>query len=282
MKKVGLILEGGGMRGMFTAGVLDFFLEKEIEFEEVIGVSAGACHACSYISKQKYRARDVFIDYLDDKRYLSFNNLRTTGDMFGAKFIYDEIPNKLNLFDNETFMKSKTKFYVTVTDVETGEPEYIHIKNAQKDIDAVRASASLPMISNIVTYNGKKYLDGGIADSIPLKKSEEDGYDKNILILTRDKDYIKKSSKSYLGMKRRYKDYPQMVDKIKNRHTDYNNTINYINKRVKEGKVFIIQPDKKLKVSRIEKNRHKLEETYMEGYKTARRLYKDLINFIEE
>lgn len=281
MKKIGLILEGGGMRGMFTAGVIDFFLDKELEFEEVIGVSAGACHACSYISKQKYRARDVFVDYVDDKRYLSINNLRTTGDLFGSKFIYDDIPNKLNLFDNETFMKSKTKFLVVVTNLKTGEAEYIHIKDAKKDIDAIRASASLPMISNIVKYKGKEYLDGGISDSIPIKKAETDGYEKNVVVLTRNKGYRKRSTKSYLAMKNRYKKYPKVILKTKNRHTEYNEIIDYIEKKVEEGKVFVIQPEKKLHVARIEKNSSKLKEAYMDGYQTAKKLYKDLIKFVD-
>ncbi len=281
MQKVGLILEGGGMRGMFTTGVLDFFLEKKLEFPLVIGVSAGACHGASYISKQKYRSKDIFVNYLDDKRYLSFSNLRKNGELFGSQFIYDEIPNKLNIFDNKTFMNNKTKFLVVVTNLKTGQPEYIHIKDAVKQVDAIRASASLPLISNIVKINGKEYLDGGISDSIPIKKAEEE-FDKNILILTRDKNYRKKNSKSYLAMKKKYKDYPKVIDKCKNRHTEYNETIDYIKKQEEAGKVFIIQPENKLNIGRIEKNRSKLEETYNEGYQTAKKLYKDMLKFIEE
>ena len=157
-KNVGLVLEGGGMRGIFTAGVLDFFIEKGLEFPEVIGVSAGACHAASFVSKQHGRARDVVIDYIKDRRYCSVYSLITTGDMFGAKFAYDQIPNKLNIFDNESYGQRNTKLFAGVTNVETGRPEYIELKDFSKDMDALRASASLPMISRIVGFRGKKYL----------------------------------------------------------------------------------------------------------------------------
>ena len=195
--------------------------------------------------------------------------------------LYDEIPNKLNLFDNKTFMKSKTKFLAVATDLKTGEAEYLHIKDAKKDVDAIRASASLPMISNIVKYKNKEYLDGGISDSIPIKKAEQEGYEKNVVVLTRQKGYLKRNSRSYLAMKRKYKEYPEAIKRVQNRHKEYNETLEYIEKREKEGKVFIIRPKKRLNIKRIERNKEKLEQTYMEGYKTAREVYNELINFIE-
>ena len=277
----GLVLEGGGMRGVFTTGVLDFFLEKEIEFTDVIGVSAGACHGASFVSKQYGRARDVVLDYINDKRYCSIYSLVTTGDMFGAKFAYYEIPNKLNPFDSETYDKRKTKLYAVVTNVETGKPEYIELKDFSVDIEALRASASLPFISKIVEFNGKKYLDGGISDSVPIKRAEEMGIKKNIVILTQPKGYVKGVMRTPALMKIRYRRYPNFIKSALIRHEMYNRTMEYIEQGEKEGRIFVIRPKRDLNVSRLEKDVEKLKKVYEKGYLAAREEYENILKFLE-
>ena len=252
MKK-GLVLEGGGLRGIFTAGVLDYFLEKNVEFDGCIGVSAGACHACSYLAKQPKRAFNVSVDYLDNKKYASFYNLVTTGDFFRVDFVYDEIPNKLAPIDNETFKKNNTKFQVVITNCETGEAEYPEVTDFDNDTILVRASSSLPFLSRKVVIDGKEYLDGGVSDSIPLKKSFENGNIKNVVIMTRDKNYRKTPSKLGKIAKIVYKKYPKLVKAIENRYKDYNENVEYIYDLERKGEIFVIQPEVPLDLGRIEK-----------------------------
>lgn len=170
MYQAGLVLEGGGMKGMYTAGVLDFFLDKGLDFSSVYGVSAGACHMCSYLSKQRGRALDVGIDYLDSKKYCSVESLLTTGDLFNVKTAYHLIPEYLNPYDYAAFDRYEGRAYAVVTNIVTGKPEYLRIRDMKKDIDAIRASASLPLVSRNVKIGGKLYLDGGIADAVPIQK----------------------------------------------------------------------------------------------------------------
>lgn len=269
MEKVGLILEGGGMRGVFTAGVLDYFLDLGIHFDEIIGVSAGACHACSFVSKQRGRAKDITLDYINDRRYCSLFSLITTGDLFGAKFLYDTIPNQLNIFDDETFINSDSKLFATVTNIETGLPEYLPLIDMRNDIEALRASASLPLVSNIVLINGAKYLDGGVSDSIPILKIESDGYSKNIIVLTQPIEYRKNKSSMATLMKFIYKKYPNLIKTMNNRHQLYNDTLDYINEQERKGNVLVIRPQEKLEVGRIEKNKDKLQHVYDIGYQQA-------------
>ncbi len=282
MEKVGLILEGGGMRGVFTTGVLDCFLDNGIEFGEIIGVSAGACHACSYISKQRKRARDICVNYIDDKRYCSIYSLITTGDMFGVQFAYHEIPDVLYPFDHETYNSSETKLYSTVTNVETGKAEYHLLKDMNEDIDNLRASASLPFVSRIVDINGNKYLDGGIIDSIPLKKIEEDGYAKNIVVLTQPKEYRKSENKIAWLAKVLYRKYPKMYNLLKNRHLAYNEEIEYIDEQEARGNILVIRPQESLNVSRIEKDKTKLEAIYQLGYEVTKNQIDEILKFIRE
>ena len=280
MKKIGLLLEGGGMKGIFTAGVLDYFLEKELEFGAIIGVSAGAIQACSFLSKQKYRSRDIILTYVNDKRYYSWNSWRKTGDLFNVKFAYYEIPDKLNPFDHKTFKKSKTKLLICATDVVKGKPKYFHVKNFDNgEIEILRASASLPLVANNVKIRGKEYLDGGMSDSLPLKKLEAEGYEKNVVILTKAPGYKKRKSKLYLLAKLKYKKHPKLVERIKNRYKDYNEALEYVMTQEKANKAFIIAPSKN-HVSRLEKNIAKLELAYQDGYETAKRIYPDLIKFM--
>ena len=277
----GLVLEGGGMRGLFTAGVLDFFIDKDIEFAEVIGVSAGACHSCSYVSKQRGRARSSTIDHIDDKNFCSLYSLFKTGDLFCAKFSYDDIPNRLNPFDYDTFNKSNTKLFSTVTNVETGQAEYIRLCEMHEDIQAVRASASLPLVSQIVEYKGKKYLDGGIADSIPLKKIEADGYLKNVVVLTQPKGFIKQKNKAMGLIELKYKEYPKLIEQMANRHNVYNDTLDYIYKQEEVGLCFVIQPKENLDIGRVEKSKEKLDLAYSLGYECAKENYDTMTEFLK-
>ena len=282
MIEAGLVVEGGGMRGVYTAGVLDYFMEKNLYFDDCYGVSAGACHISSYVSKQIGRSIKVTLDYINDKRYCSVNSLIKTGDMFGVEMLYDLIPNKLELYDYDTFNKFKGNFYSVVTNCKTGKAEYIKIKDMKKDIIAVRASSSLPLLSRIVEINGKEYLDGGITDSIPIKKSIKDGHKKNVVILTRDKTYRKSKPKFLSFFKLKYKKYPNLVKAIENRYKIYNETLDFLEEEKAKNEVFIIQPKLPVKISRIEKDKDKLKELYNQGYEDAKELYEDLMKFLEE
>lgn len=282
MIEAGLVVEGGGMRGVYTAGVLDYFMEKNLYFDDCYGVSAGACHISSYVSKQIGRSIKVTLDYINDKRYCSVNSLIKTGDMFGVEMLYDIIPNKLELYDYDTFNKFKGNFYSVVTNCKTGKAEYIKIKDMKKDIIAVRASSSLPLLSRIVEINGKEYLDGGITDSIPIKKSIKDGHKKNVVILTRDKTYRKSKPKFLSFFKLKYKKYPNLVKAIENRYKMYNETLDFIEEEKAKNKVFIIQPKLPVKISRIEKDKDKLKALYNQGYEDAKEIYEDLMKFLEE
>ena len=277
-----LILEGGGMRGVYTAGVLDCFIDNNIEFSACYAVSAGACHCCSYLSKQRRRAFDVNVDYLKDKHYASLYSLITTGNFFGVKMIYDDIPNKLNLYDYDEFNKYQGTFKAVVTNIETGKAEYIDIKDVKKDIIYVRASSSLPMFAKIVNINGKKYLDGGVSDPIPLKKSQSDGNLKNVVILTRDINYRKEPNKFMPLLNIVYKKYPKLLKCLKERHIHYNHTLDYIKREEKNGDIFVIRPRKPVKLGRLEKNKSKLYDLYKQGYADASRSINRLKQYLEK
>ena len=280
MYKGGLVLEGGGMRGVYTAGVLDFFIDKDIYFENTYGVSAGICHACSYLAKQRDRAYRVNVDYLDDKRYASFYSLVTTGDYFGVKMVYEDIPNKLYPFDKKTFEEYEGNLYSVVTNMKTGEAEYIKLKDMDKDIIYVRASSSLPLLSRIVKVDGKEYLDGGIADSIPIEKAIKDGNEKNVVVLTQPNGYRKEKNKLLPVMKIKYKKYPNFINSMANRHINYNNSLDKIKEEEEKGNVFVIRPSESLDITRLEKNKDKLEALYNLGYNDAKKAYNKLLNFI--
>lgn len=282
MNKIGLILEGGGMRGIYTAGVLDFFIEKNIEVDITIGVSAGSCHASSYLSKQYKRAYNATVDYINDKRYLSFSNLIKTGSIFGMDFMFNKIPNELNIYDYDTFAKSKSKFVVVATNCETGSPEYFELKDLKKEIIYMQASCSIPMFANIVEIDDFKLVDGGVSDSIPIEYSLNQGYKKNIVVLTRDITYKKNKQKFLPIVNRKYKKYPNLIKAIENRHLNYNKSLNLVNQLEKDGDVLVIRPKKPVNVSQIEKNAKKLTSLYEEGYDDAKELYDKILDFIKK
>lgn len=266
MSKTGLIMEGGAMRGLFTAGVIDVMMENNIEFDGAIGVSAGAAFGCNYKSKQIGRAARYNIKYCNDPRYCSLKSLITTGNLFGADFCYRELPEKLDLFDNATYNSNPMDFYVVCTDVETGKPLYKKCDTTEGELlEWIRASASMPLVSKIVEVGGYKLLDGGISDSIPLKYFESIGYNKNVLILTQPKDYVKKKNELLPLMKIILRKYPKLVEAMAIRHEMYNKTTEYINEKEKKGDIFVVRPEKKLEVGRIEKNPEKLRQAHLAG-----------------
>ncbi len=282
MYQAGLVLEGGGMKGIYTAGVLDFFLDKGIEFSSCYGVSAGACHLCSFLSKQRGRAYDISVDYLDDPNYCSVSSLLRTGDLFGVKMCYDDIPNRLNPYDYKAFDSYRGRAFAVVTNIVTGQPEYLRLRDMHKDIAAVRASASLPLVSRKVEIGGKLYLDGGLSDSVPILRSILDGNRKNVVVLTKEVGYRREPSKHLELIRIRYAKYPKIYELMKNRHVAYNRMLDYLAAQEENGQAFVIRPQKKSGVGRVEKDKEKLRLLYEEGYREAGENYGRLMAYLEE
>ena len=281
MSKYGLIMEGGAMRGMFTAGVMDVLMENEIHFDGAIGVSAGAAFGCNLKSNQIGRVIRYNKKYCKDPRFCSIRSLIKTGDLYGAEFCYTTIPYELDLFDCEAYLNNPMDFYVVCTDVETGKPVYRKcITGRDEDLTWIRASASMPIASRVVEATGYKLLDGGISDSIPLEYFESLGYNKNVVILTQPKGYIKKPSKALPLIKASLKDYPNVYKTMQNRHNDYNETISFIEEKEKSGDVLVIRPPEKLPVGRVEHNPDKLQIAYDIGVKTALEQLEEIKSFI--
>lgn len=280
MGKIGLILEGGGMRGAYTAGVLDFFMDKKIEFDSCYGVSAGSVNACSYISKQRGRAFRVDVDYLENREYASAYNLITTGNFFGTEMCYRRIPNELNPYDYEEFNRYQGNFYAVVTNCITGQAEYLKVTDLKGQIDYIRASCSLPLMAEMVNIHGVPYLDGGIADSIPVRRSVKDGNTKNVIVLTRDVTYRKRQNELLPVIKLRYSKYPKLVEAVAKRHKMYNMTLDYIKKQEEKGQVLVIRPSSAVKIGRLEKDKKKLTALYRQGYRDASKKYDELVSFM--
>lgn len=276
MNNNALVLEGGGSRGFYTAGALDAFLDYNIEFDNCYGVSAGACYGQNFITKQRGRGYKINMEYMHDWRYCSKRSLILTGDMIGAKFVYDTLPNKLEPIDYEAFKKNPTQFYTVCANVETGEVEYLHVEDLKRDVNMIRASASLPIISRMVNINGKKYLDGGILDSIPVKYSLEHGNNKAVVILTQHKGFVKKPSAEVKQIALIYgRKYPKFAEAAKTRHIRYNEALRFIDEHEKTGDVFVIRPKEPVAVTRMELDRDKLDRLYHDGYN-------DTVGCIEE
>lgn len=280
MYDCGLILEGGGMRGVFTAGVLDYFMDRKLMFSDIYGVSAGSCHACSYLSGQRHRAFEINVDYLDDKRYCSIKSLLKTGDLFGADMLYHQIPDVLHPFDYNTYNQYQGNFYAVMTDCKTGKAVYQKIGDLHQDIIYIRASSSLPLVSRMVKIDGRFYLDGGISDSIPVRHSVEAGQHKNVVVLTQPEDYRKSPNKMAGLIRKAYRNYPALGEAVTNRHLVYNDTLDYIKKEKAAGNLFVIRPTGPVNIGRVEKDRSKLELLYYRGYDTARKQEKELMHFL--
>ena len=278
--KKGLILEGGGMRGLFSAGVTDALQRAGIDFDGVIGVSAGATFGCNFKSRQQGRALRYNIRFCGDKRYCSFSSLIKTGDLFNVDFCYRTIPYELDLFDTQAYNTNPLKFYIVCTDVQTGKAVYKCCDDADESIKWMQASASMPLAARIVDIDGGKYLDGGVADSIPVKYFQSIGYTKNLVVLTQPKNYVKGKNHLMPIMKLKYCKYPLLIKAIKERHLAYNQTLQYIEQQEKEGKLLVIRPPQKLPVGRTEKDPEKLNQAYNIGKNAAETMIDQIKAFL--
>ena len=276
-----LVLEGGGMRGSYTAGVLDFFIDNNLYFKNCYGVSAGACNCCNYLSKQRGRSYNINIKYAHDKRYGGIGNLIKTGNYFNKEFTMKQLPDKLLPYDYIEYKRTNANFYAVVTNIETGKAEYLKVEDMKKDLDYVWASSSLPLISKTVVIGDKKYLDGGVADSIPVLKAIEDGNKKVVVVLTRDINYRKNPSSNMSMIKIRYRNYPKMIRAMEKRHVYYNRTLERMLQLEKEGKIFVIRPDSEITVGRLETAPEKLKELYEAGYNDAKNKFEVLKEYLE-
>ncbi len=278
--KIGLVLEGGAMRGVFTAGVLDVFLNKNLKTDLCIGVSAGACLACSFLCKQPGRGFAVMTDYRKERDYCSVYSLLKTGDLFGADFLYHKIPEELYPIDNEAFLQEATDFYTVVTNCITGKPEYLQVKDMIRDVDFVRASGSLPLLARMVPLSGIPYLDGGVSDPIPVEKALEMGCDKVIVILTQHRDYRKAPERFLPLISAKYRKYPNLVEDMKVRHEAYNHSLDQIASLEKDGKIFVIAPETPLGIRRAEKDMSVLRKGYEEGLRLGEEQFPSLQQYL--
>lgn len=268
-KKTGLVLEGGGLRGVFTCGVLDCFMDHGIRFPLTVGVSAGACNGLSYMSGQRGRAKASNIDLMEKHHYIGFRYLLTQRCIMDFKLLFEDFPEKIIPYDYEAYFTNPDRFVMVTTNCLTGGAEYFEEKSSAKRVmEIVRASSSLPFVSPVTYVDGVPMLDGGIADSIPVQYAMSQGYDKLVVILTRNKGYRKKDSK-ILASQIFYRKYPNLQKSISERNAVYNKTMDIIEKLEEKGKITVIRPIKPIEVSRMEKDTTKLLSLYQEGYDIA-------------
>ena len=279
--KIGLVLEGGGHRGIYTAGILDVFAQNNISFDGIMGVSAGCIHGVSFLSGQIGRSVRYTTRFCNNPSYMSFKSLIKTGDFFNVDFCYYKLPETLDPFDNDAFDKNPTPFYAVCSDVKTGKAVYHKCDSVRGEkIKWIQASASMPLAAKIVKIDEGEFLDGGITDSIPIKKMQELGYSKNIVILTQEAGYRKKPNSLLPLIKRVYKKYPELINAIQNRHIIYNQLLAYLEEQEKLGNVIIIRPSQKPQAGRIEKDKEKILSTYNLGRNDAEKLLETVKNFI--
>lgn len=276
----GLVLEGGGFRGMYTCGVIDVFMENGICFDEVVGVSAGAAFGCNIKSKQIGRALRYNKRFCQDSRYSGLKSFIKTGDLYNKEFAYGIVPTILDPFDTKTFRENPLKFTVVCTDIHTGNPVYHEIQNGDAtDIEWIRASASIPIVSKPVKLDGYELLDGGVSDSIPVNWMLERS-DKTVIVLTRDKSYHKEPMKYIHLLKKAFKEYPNLQKALENRYIVYNKTLDEIEQLEREGKVFVIRPSKPISCAMIEKDPNHLQEIYDIGRRDALHYLVDLKKYL--
>lgn len=281
MKKSALILEGGGVRGIFSAGVLDSFLQNNIEFDTLVGVSAGALFGVNFVSRQHGRAVRYNKKYNKDFRYMGLYPLIKEGNIVSTEYAYCDVPRKLEPFDNEAFKNSKTDMYAVTTNVRTGEAEYIKVDDVFEQMDILRASGSLPIVSKPVDINGEEYLDGGISDSIPFEWAIEREYERIVVVLTRDIEYRKKpSSKLMLNMMK--KKFPRIYEQMKLRHVNYNEKIEKLKELEEQGRVFVIRPIKPIEAGRLERDERKIQSSYDDGVNVANEMMAGLKKYLYE
>lgn len=280
--KTGLILEGGAMRGLFTAGVIDVLMESGVKFDGLIGVSAGAAFGCNYKSNQPGRVIRYNKKYSKDPEYCSFRSLIKTGDLFGADFCYHKMPEKLDVFDVEAYNANPMDFYAVCTDVTNGEAIYHKCEKADYEtLEWIRASASMPLASRVVEIGDKKLLDGGIADSIPLGYFESIGYDRNVVILTQPLDFVKKKNLLTPVMRLLIKDYPAVARVLAQRHISYNEETRYIREKEQRGEIIVIRPPEPLKIGRVEHNPEVMQGVYDIGRKSGEEKLKEIEEFLK-
>jgi len=282
LNKIGLIIEGGGFRGLFAEGITDCFLDHQLEFPYVIGVSMGASIGASYISKQKSRNYDVTMTFLQDPRYFGLKNLLTKGSLFGMDFIFDDIANKYKPFDFQSFKNSKQEMVIGAMNCLSGHTSYIRkSKSCNSELmDALKASISLPFVSQIAYINNIPHLDGGLSDPLPIKQAFLEGCDKVVIISTRDASYNKEPFKGLALCKLLYSKYPMVSETLKNRHLTYNASQSYMDQLAKAKKAYIIRPNEALPIGRLEKNLEKLQAVYKAGYQQGEKEITNLLAFI--
>lgn len=276
-----LVLEGGGNRGVFTAGVLDYLMEQGVEFSYVAGVSAGACNAVDFVSRQPERTKKCTIPENKEYRYVSVKNTIKNRTLFDMDLLFDKYPNEIYPFDFDTFFQSDIRCELVVTNCLTGQAEYLEEKEDRKRLmDICRASSSIPMLSPMVEIDGIPYLDGGTADSIPIVHAMKEGYRKNVVILTRNYGYRKeKPGKTKAVLMAALRDYPNLLNALLNRYRVYNRTLELIEKWEKEGHIFVIRPEVK-PVARAEKSREALESFYQHGYDLMKEKMNDMMAYL--
>ena len=277
--KIGLVLEGGAMRGMYTAGVLDTFLDKDFWVDGIISVSAGALFGVNYPSRQKERAIRYNKKFISDKRYISFKSLVRTGNIVNKDFAFYEVPFKYDVFDNKTFKESDVDFYVAVTNLQTAQAEYVKLIDPLAQMEVLRATSAMPYVSRPVEIDGIPYLDGAIADSIPVEQMQKLGYDKIIVILTRTLDYRKSKPMAWIA-KWFYRRYPHFADAVNQRYAMYNQQVENVIKLAEKGDIFVIRPSVDLKIKRIEKDPNKLQAMYELGIKDMQLQWKNLLDYL--
>lgn len=278
--KTVFVLEGGAMRGLYSAGVLDTFLQNNISTNAIYGVSTGALFGINFKSKQIGRAIRYNLKYAHEKNYMGLYSLITTGDIMNKEFCFNKLVNELDKFDFETFDNSPIDFFAVVSNVETGKAEYLKIKNAKKDLEILRASGSMPFVSRLVEINNKKYLDGAITDPIPFQKALDEGYEKIIVVLTRPQNYKKR--KENLPYNLVYGKYPNFIKTANEQYKRYNETLALIEKYENEGKIVVLRPSKDLKIARVEKNLEKLKAIHKLGVDDCLANLKKIKNYLSQ
>ena len=279
--KRGLVLEGGAMRGLFTCGIIDVMMDAEIEPDGLIGVSAGAAFGCNYKSRQIGRAIRYNKRFARDKRYCSWQSWLKTGNLDNAEFGYHVIPSQYDIFDNEAFDANPMGFYVVCTDVETGKAVYKKLDKATPlTYDWIRASASMPLVSKVVELEGKKVLDGGVADSIPLAYFENIGYERNVVILTQPEGFIKEHNPLMPLMRIALRKYPKMIEAMDKRHLMYNKELEYVRQAEREGRCLVIRPQEKLPIGHFSHNPEEMQRVYDIGAETGKRYLADIKRFL--
>ena len=278
--KIGLVLEGGGMRGLYTAGVLDVMMDHHFLPHIVCGTSAGVTFGVNLLSQQRGRVLRYNLRYAGNRNYISLYSWLTTGNMINRDFAYDLLPRELDPFDENTFEASPAQFYATITNMRTGNAEYIEITNTWQQMDVIRASASLPIICQPVTWQGEKYLDGGLADNIPLDKCIELGCDKIIIVLTRPIDYVRKDDMTAL-CRLWYPRYTELLRTIEGRNKRYNQRIEQIKELERAGKVFVIRPSKSIPIGRLEKDTNRLQSMYALGCHDAQQQWSAMHDYLQ-